>query len=83
MVDAAKASLSRLEQYKLTLAQLHWSTANYQPFQEKSLWSGIADVYDANLCEAIRVSNYGPLQLQQISEYMKVKREAPLATAQI
>ena len=34
LVQAAKESLKRLEQEKLTVAQLHWSTANYQPFQE-------------------------------------------------
>lgn len=83
MVDAAKESLLRLEQDKLALAQLHWSTANYQPFQERALWEGIADVYDNDLCEAIGVSNYGPLQLQKISEYMQNERNVPLATAQI
>jgi pyridoxine 4-dehydrogenase len=82
MVNAAKASLNRLEQDKLSIAQLHWSTANYQPFQEKALWEGIANVYDEDLCDAIGVSNYGPQQLQKISDYM-VDRDVPIATAQI
>ena len=82
MVNAAKASLERLEQDKLSIAQLHWSTANYQPFQEKALWKGIADVYDEGLCDAVGVSNYGPQQLQKISQYME-DREVPLSTAQI
>ncbi len=82
MVSAAKSSLSRLEQDKLSIAQLHWSTANYQPFQERALWEGIANVYDAQLCDAVGVSNYGPVQLQKISDYL-VDREVPLATAQI
>lgn len=34
LVQAARESLMRLEQDKLCVAQLHWSTANYQPFQE-------------------------------------------------
>ncbi len=34
LVQAAKESLKRLDQDKLCVAQLHWSTANYQPFQE-------------------------------------------------
>ena len=34
LVQAAKDSLKRLEQDKLCVAQTHWSTANYQPFQE-------------------------------------------------
>lgn len=82
MVSAAKESLKRLEQDKLSLAQLHWSTANYQPFQERALWEGIADVYDEGLCEAVGVSNYGPLQLSKIKEYLD-ERNVPLATAQI
>ena len=83
MMNAAKASLERLQQDKLEIAQLHWSTANYQPFQERTLWDGIADVYDANLCQAIGVSNYGPQQLQSISQYMNQQRHVPIATAQI
>ena len=82
MVKAAKESLQRLEQDKLSIAQLHWSTANYQPFQERALWEGIADVYDEGLCEAVGVSNYGPIQLSKIAAYLK-ERGVPLATAQI
>jgi len=82
MTNAAKESLSRLGQNKLALAQLHWSTANYQPFQERALWEGIGNVYDEGLCDAIGVSNYGPQQLQKIASYME-EREVPLATAQI
>ncbi len=82
MTSAVKASLNRLEQDSLTLAQLHWSTAKYQPFQEKALWEGIANVYDEGLCDAVGVSNYGPIQLSKINEYMK-QREVPLATVQI
>lgn len=84
MVGAARASLKRLDQEKLALAQLHWSTANYQPFQERALWEGIADVYDEGLCEAVGVSNYGPAQLTKIADYFKEERDGvPLATAQI
>lgn len=82
MLNAAKDSLKRIEQDKLAIAQLHWSTANYQPFQEKALWDGIADVYDEGLCEAVGVSNYGPKQLCKFSERM-IERGAPLASAQI
>ena len=82
IVSAAEASLKRLEQPKLAIAQLHWSTSNYQPFQEKALWEGIADLYDKGLCEAIGVSNYGPRQLQKVAERMQ-EREVPLAVTQI
>ena len=82
MINAAKDSLERLEQDKLAIAQLHWSTSKYQPFQEKALWEGISDVYDEGLCEAVGVSNYGPLQLQKVSERFR-ERNVPLAVAQI
>jgi pyridoxine 4-dehydrogenase len=82
IVSAAKGSLRRLEQDQVTLAQLHWSTANYQPFQERALWEGIGDVFDAGLCQAVGVSNYGPIQLRRINQYLK-ERGVPLATAQI
>ena len=82
VVSAAEESLKRLQQDKLAVAQLHWSCANYQPFQEKALWEGIADVYDKGLCEAVGVSNYGPIQLQKVASRMQ-ERQAPLAIAQI
>lgn len=33
MVSACKGSLQRLGAEQLSIGQLHWSTANYQPFQ--------------------------------------------------
>lgn len=81
-VRAARASLERLEQSKLSIAQLHWSTVNYQPLQERALWEGLADIYDEGLCEAVGVSNYGPQQLRRIATYLQ-ERNVPLATAQI
>lgn len=82
LVQAAKESLQRLQQDKLAIAQLHWSTSKYLPAQESALWNGIADVYDAGLCEAVGVSNYGPKQLEKVARKMK-DREVPLAVAQI
>ena len=80
--SAARESLKRLEQDKLCIAQLHWSTANYQPFQEGALWEGIADIYDADLCEAVGISNYGPIQLNRFADRMK-QRNVPIAIAQV
>ena len=82
IVKAAEASLARLEQDKLAVAQLHWSTANYQPFQEKALWQGIGDVYDKGLAESVGVSNYGPRQLEKVAAYFD-DRDVPLSIAQI
>ncbi|EJK72707.1 hypothetical protein THAOC_05732 [Thalassiosira oceanica] len=82
LVSAARSSLDRLDQDKIAIAQLHWSTQNYQPFQERALWEGIADVYDEGLCEAVGVSNYGPVQLGRFAERMR-ERDVPLAIAQV
>jgi pyridoxine 4-dehydrogenase len=82
MVSAARDSLKRLEQDKLAIAQLHWSTSKYLPPQEAALWEGIADVYDEGLCDSVGVSNYGPKQLIKVAEKLK-ERQVPLAAAQI
>ena len=82
VVTSAKGSLRRLQQPKLSIAQLHWSTANYQPFQERALWEGICDVYDQGLCDAVGVSNYGPIQLTKVSQKFQ-ERNVPLAIAQV
>lgn len=82
IVSAAEGSLRRLQQSKLAVAQLHWSTSNYQPFQEKALWEGVADIYELGLAESVGVSNYGPIQLQKVAGYMKEKN-VPLSIAQI
>ena len=42
----SRASLKRLGKERLALGQLHWSTANYQPLQERALWDGLAAMYD-------------------------------------
>jgi len=49
---------------------------------ERALWEGIGDIYDAGLCDAVGVSNYGPIQLNKIAAYLR-ERNVPLATAQI
>ncbi len=82
IVRSAEGSLRRLEQPKLSIAQLHWSTANYQPFQEQALREGICDVYDKGLCDAVGVSNYGPKQLFSVAEKFR-ERQVPLAIAQV
>ncbi|GAX26258.1 hypothetical protein FisN_16Lh088 [Fistulifera solaris] len=79
-VNAAEASLGRLQQDRLAICQLHWSTANYQPLQERALWDGLRRIYEKDLCQAVGVSNYGPRQLQKIVNALE---GVPLATAQI
>lgn len=81
-VNACRASLRRLDMDKIALAQLHWSTANYAPLQERLMWDGLVAVYEAGLVEAVGVSNYGPKQLARIHRYLD-KRGVPLAAVQV
>lgn len=82
MVSAARSSLERIGTDKLSIAQLHWSAAKYLPQQESSLWNGLADVYEAGLCDAVGVSNFGPRTLTRFAERMEI-RNVPFATAQV
>ncbi|KAF6983772.1 hypothetical protein CFC21_001890 [Triticum aestivum] len=45
-VNACKSSLERLQIDRLGIGQLHWSTANYAPLQERALWDGLVEMYD-------------------------------------
>lgn len=81
MVSACKASARRLGR-NVDLAQMHWSTANYAPWQEEWLLDGLADLYEKGLVKGVGLSNYGPLRLQEI--YPKFKaRGVPIATLQV
>lgn len=31
---------------QIGIGQLHWSTANYQPLQERALWDGLVALHD-------------------------------------
>jgi pyridoxine 4-dehydrogenase len=77
-----KASLRRMGLEKIALAQLHWSTANYAPLQERLMWDGLVAIYEAGLVDAVGVSNYGPKQLQRIYTYLE-RRGVPLAAVQV
>ncbi|KAJ9549015.1 hypothetical protein OSB04_021558 [Centaurea solstitialis] len=81
-VNACKSSLDRLQIEQIGIAQLHWSTANYAPFQERALWDGLVAMYDQGLVRAVGVSNYGPKQLIKIHDYLKA-RGVPLSSAQV
>ncbi|KAM7280596.1 hypothetical protein ACFE04_007730 [Oxalis oulophora] len=81
-VKACEASLDRLQIEQIGIGQLHWSTANYAPLQERALWDGLVAMYDKGLVKAVGVSNYGPKQLVKIHDYLKT-RGVPLSSAQV
>jgi pyridoxine 4-dehydrogenase len=84
VINAAKGSLRRIQEDSVYMAQLHWSTQKYQPIQERVLWDSLCDLYDLKLCDTIGVSNYGPIQLMKIQNYIQTQRCLPgIATAQI
>ena len=41
-----RSSLERLQLKQIGLGQLHWSTANYAPLQERALWDGLVAMYE-------------------------------------
>uniref|UniRef100_A0A0E0IV31 NADP-dependent oxidoreductase domain-containing protein n=1 Tax=Oryza nivara TaxID=4536 RepID=A0A0E0IV31_ORYNI len=81
-VSACKSSLERLQLDRLGIGQLHWSTANYAPLQERALWDGLVEMYEKGLVRAVGVSNYGPKQLLKIHSHLS-SRGVPLSSAQV
>ncbi|BAY48931.1 aldo/keto reductase [Scytonema sp. HK-05] len=81
MVSAGKASAKRLGR-NVDLVQMHWSTANYAPWQEGALLDGLADLYEQGLVKGVGLSNYGPKRLKQVHQKF-VERGVPIATLQV
>jgi pyridoxine 4-dehydrogenase len=81
MVSACKSSAKRLGR-NVDLVQMHWSTANYAPWQEGALLDGLADLYEQGLVKAVGLSNYGPKRLQRVHQKF-VQRGVPIATLQV
>ena len=80
MVKAAEASAQRLG--RIDLAQMHWSTANYFPWQEEQLLDGLGDLYERGLVKGIGLSNYGTKRLKRIHAKFS-RRSIPIATLQV
>ncbi|MGK7936987.1 MAG: aldo/keto reductase [Xenococcaceae cyanobacterium] len=81
MVAAGKASAKRLGR-NIDLVQMHWSTANYFPWQEWQLLDGLADLYEQGLVKGVGLSNYGAKRLRQV--YKKLSdRGVPILTLQV
>jgi pyridoxine 4-dehydrogenase len=68
MVKAGVASVDRLQR-PIDLVQLHWSTANYAPWQEKPLLQGLGQLCQQGYAQALGLSNFGPKRLQKAYEF--------------
>jgi pyridoxine 4-dehydrogenase len=81
MVRACQASSIRLGR-PVDLVQMHWSTANYAPWQEWALLDGLADLYQQGLVKGVGLSNYGPKRLLKVHQKL-AERGVPLLTLQV
>jgi pyridoxine 4-dehydrogenase len=81
MVNACKSSAKRLGR-NVDLVQMHWSTANYAPWQEEILLNGIADLYEQGLVKGVGLSNYGPKRLLWAHKKL-AQRGVAIATLQV
>lgn len=81
MISAAKASAQRLQR-NIDLVQMHWSTANYAPWQEKGLLDGLADLYEQGLVKGVGLSNYGPKRLKWVQQRFS-SRGIPIVSLQV
>ncbi|MGL5078142.1 MAG: aldo/keto reductase, partial [Waterburya sp.] len=75
-----QASIQRLG--RVDLAQIHWSTANYFPWQEWQLLDGFGDLYEQGLVKGVGLSNYGTKRLKKIHQKFS-DRNIPIATLQV
>jgi pyridoxine 4-dehydrogenase len=81
MVNAGKASAKRLGR-NIDLVQMHWSTANYFPWQEWALLDGLADLYQQGLVKGVGLSNYGAKRLKKVHQRF-AERGVPITSLQV
>lgn len=81
IINAGQTSRDRLGG-RLDLAQLHWSTANYAPWQEPALLNGLCDLYEQGIIRGVGLSNFGPKRLKKIYPIFR-DRQIPILTLQI
>ena len=80
MYKAGLASEKRLG--RIDLVQMHWSTANYLPWQEWQLLEGLGDLYEQGLVKGVGLSNYGSKRLKRVHQRFK-ERGIPITTLQV
>ena len=82
MVAALEASLARMGRERTELAQLHWSTSMYAPWQERPMWDGLGDMVEGGLAGAVGVSNFALEEMLPLHAAL-ASRGVPLATNQV
>jgi pyridoxine 4-dehydrogenase len=80
MVQAGQASIERMG--RVDLAQMHWPTANYAPWQEGALLDGLADLSEQGLIKGVGLSNYGPKRLKWVQARFQ-SRGIPIVSLQV
>ncbi|AFZ56519.1 aldo/keto reductase [Anabaena cylindrica FACHB-243] len=81
IISACHASAKRLGK-NVDLVQMHWSTANYAPWQEVGLLDGLADLYEQGLVKGVGLSNYGTKRLLWVHKRFQ-ERGIPIKTLQV
>lgn len=81
VVRAGAASVERLGR-PIDLAQMHWSTANYAPWQEGPFLDGLMDLCLQGQAQAIGLSNFGPKRLRLAHQRFQ-ERGLAIATLQV
>jgi pyridoxine 4-dehydrogenase len=80
-IAASQASAQRLAR-NIDLVQMHWSTANYAPWQEGAFLDGLADLYQRGLVRGVGLSNYGPKRLKWVQKKFS-DRGVPITSLQV
>ncbi|MEA5577579.1 aldo/keto reductase [Anabaena sp. UHCC 0451] len=81
IISACNASAKRLGK-NVDLVQMHWSTANYAPWQEIGLLDGLADLYAQGLVKGVGLSNYGTKRLLWVHKRFQ-ERGIPIKSLQV
>ncbi|WP_413173459.1 aldo/keto reductase [Anabaena azotica] len=81
IISACNASAKRLGK-NVDLVQMHWSTANYAPWQEIGLLDGLADLHEHGLVKGVGLSNYGTKRLLWVHKRFQ-ERGIPIKTLQV
>ncbi|MEY3299906.1 MAG: hypothetical protein RLZZ597_3166 [Cyanobacteriota bacterium] len=81
VIRAGNASVQRLGR-PIDLVQMHWSTANYAPWQEGPFLEGLMDLFEQGQVKAIGLSNFGPQRLRLAHQRFQARGIA-IATLQV